>query len=90
MHRGRLLSHSQGVTAKDIAAKNGMNAGEICEFCLHFVDQCSLLTGKESARVLRLLATHHVFREVEPDVWTNNRLSSMLDTMKPTSELFSK
>ncbi|KAF9494774.1 O-methyltransferase [Pleurotus eryngii] len=33
-------------------------------------------------RVLRLLATHHVFREVTPDVFANNRLSSMMDTLK--------
>ncbi|KAJ7512284.1 S-adenosyl-L-methionine-dependent methyltransferase [Mycena galericulata] len=34
------------------------------------------------ARVLRLLATNHVFIEVSPDVFANNRLSSMLDTGK--------
>ncbi|KAF4566231.1 hypothetical protein EYR40_001952 [Pleurotus pulmonarius] len=33
-------------------------------------------------RVLRILATHHVFREVSPDVFANNRLSSMMDTLK--------
>ncbi|KAF9490045.1 S-adenosyl-L-methionine-dependent methyltransferase [Pleurotus eryngii] len=33
-------------------------------------------------RVLRILATHHVFREVSPNVFTNNRLSSMMDTLK--------
>ncbi|KAF8468546.1 S-adenosyl-L-methionine-dependent methyltransferase [Gautieria morchelliformis] len=30
------------------------------------------------ARVLRFLATRHVFREVTPDVFTNNRVSSVL------------
>ncbi|KAJ7473014.1 S-adenosyl-L-methionine-dependent methyltransferase [Mycena galericulata] len=34
------------------------------------------------ARVLRLLATNHLFIEVSPDVFANNRLSSMLDTGK--------
>ncbi|ETW80891.1 hypothetical protein HETIRDRAFT_154964 [Heterobasidion irregulare TC 32-1] len=38
-------------------------------------------------RVLRLLATHHIFREVTPDVFTNNRVSSLLDTGKPVEEL---
>ncbi|KAJ7234592.1 O-methyltransferase [Mycena rebaudengoi] len=32
------------------------------------------------ARVLRLLATHNIFREVTPDVFANNRLSSALDS----------
>ncbi|KAJ7183858.1 S-adenosyl-L-methionine-dependent methyltransferase [Mycena filopes] len=32
------------------------------------------------ARVLRLLATNHIFIEVSPDVFANNRLSSILDT----------
>jgi AraC-like DNA-binding protein len=39
------------------------------------------------ARVLRLLATNYVFKEVSPDVFANNRLSSVLDTGKPVEEL---
>ncbi|KAJ8501510.1 hypothetical protein ONZ45_g12125 [Pleurotus djamor] len=38
-------------------------------------------------RVLRTLATHHVFKEVTPDVFANNRLSSMMDTMKSVKEI---
>ncbi|KAJ8501504.1 hypothetical protein ONZ45_g12131 [Pleurotus djamor] len=38
-------------------------------------------------RVLRILSTHHVFREISPDVFTNNRLSSMMDTLKPVKEI---
>ncbi|KIJ51883.1 hypothetical protein M422DRAFT_99910, partial [Sphaerobolus stellatus SS14] len=41
-------------------------------------------------RFLRLLVTHHVFRELEPDVWTSNRPSSMLDTGKSVEELSAK
>ncbi|KAJ7648737.1 O-methyltransferase [Mycena polygramma] len=41
-------------------------------------------------RVLRLLATHHVFREVTPDVFTNNRISSVIDKGKPSALLFQK
>jgi hypothetical protein len=43
-----------------------------------------------SARVLRLLATNHIFIEVSPDVFANNRLSTVLDTGKPVEELVSK
>jgi hypothetical protein len=42
------------------------------------------------ARVLRLLATNHVFIEVTPDTFCNNRLSSMLDTGKAISEIVNK
>lgn len=38
-------------------------------------------------RVLRLLASHHIFREVSPDVFANNRISSLLDSKKPVEEL---
>jgi hypothetical protein len=42
------------------------------------------------ARILRLLATNHIFTEVSPDVFANNRLSSVLDTGKPVEELVTK
>ncbi|KAF7359926.1 hypothetical protein MVEN_00718600 [Mycena venus] len=39
------------------------------------------------ARILRLLATHHIFREVSPGVFANNRISSTLDKGKSSSVL---
>ncbi|KAF7298030.1 Methyltransf-2 domain-containing protein [Mycena chlorophos] len=42
------------------------------------------------ARILRLLATHQIFREVKPGVFANNRLSSALDKGKSPQELFDK
>ena len=42
------------------------------------------------ARILRLLATNYIFTEVSPDVFANNRLSSVLDTGKPVEELLTK
>jgi hypothetical protein len=42
------------------------------------------------ARILRLLATNHIFTEVSPDVFANNRLSSALDTGKSVEELLEK
>ncbi|KAI9450108.1 S-adenosyl-L-methionine-dependent methyltransferase [Lactarius psammicola] len=41
------------------------------------------------SRVLRLLATNHIFIEVSPDVFANNRLSTVLDTGKPVEDLIS-
>ncbi|KAI0278946.1 S-adenosyl-L-methionine-dependent methyltransferase, partial [Russula aff. rugulosa BPL654] len=42
------------------------------------------------ARLLRLLATNHIFKEVSPDVFANNRLSSALDTGKSIEELLAR
>ena len=42
------------------------------------------------ARILRLLATNYIFTEVSPDVFANNRLSSVLDTGKSAEELLAK
>ncbi|KAI0293874.1 S-adenosyl-L-methionine-dependent methyltransferase [Multifurca ochricompacta] len=39
------------------------------------------------ARTLRLLATNHIFTEVNPDVFANNRLSTVFDTGKSVEEL---
>lgn len=39
------------------------------------------------ARILRLLATNHVFTEISPNRFTNNRLSSAMDTKKPSSDV---
>ncbi|KAF7304095.1 hypothetical protein MIND_00641000 [Mycena indigotica] len=42
------------------------------------------------SRILRLLATHHVFREVKPDVFANNRISAVLDKGQSAADLFAK
>ncbi|KAJ7457536.1 O-methyltransferase [Mycena galericulata] len=42
------------------------------------------------ARILRLLATHHIFREVAPGIFANNRISSTLDKGKLSAVLFEK
>ncbi|KAF8811230.1 hypothetical protein BYT27DRAFT_7252947 [Phlegmacium glaucopus] len=39
------------------------------------------------AHILRLLATHHILREVSPDVFALNRISSLVDSGKTFSEL---
>ena len=46
-----------------------------------------------AARCLRMMATHHIYREViqvKPDVFTNNRISSLLDTRKPSAEIIAE
>ncbi|KAF8154769.1 hypothetical protein B0H34DRAFT_783839 [Crassisporium funariophilum] len=39
------------------------------------------------AHILRLLATHHILREVSPDVFALNRISSLVDSGKSLAEL---
>lgn len=48
------------------------------------------LTFPFTARILRLLATHHMFREVAPDVFANNAISMTLDTGKPVEAILAE
>ncbi|KAF9261543.1 S-adenosyl-L-methionine-dependent methyltransferase [Marasmius fiardii PR-910] len=42
------------------------------------------LDSQKLSRLLRILATNHFYREVTPDVFANTRISSILDTGKPS------
>ncbi|KAF8140907.1 hypothetical protein K438DRAFT_1879159 [Mycena galopus ATCC 62051] len=42
------------------------------------------------ARFMRFLTAHHVYRGVSPNVFANTRISSMLDTLKPSAETLAK
>lgn len=39
---------------------------------------------------MRFLATQHVYKELRPDVFTNTRLSSVLDTGKSVEHILKK
>ncbi|KAI0059128.1 S-adenosyl-L-methionine-dependent methyltransferase [Artomyces pyxidatus] len=45
------------------------------------------IDGERLARVLRYLATRHISKEVKPNVFTNNRPSSILVKTRPLEEL---
>lgn len=62
--------------------KQGLHVNDIAAFT-------DVNSGK-LARVLRVLATKHIFREVAPDVFANNRLSSVLDTRKDVRDILIK
>ncbi|KAF5312467.1 hypothetical protein D9619_003730 [Psilocybe cf. subviscida] len=47
------------------------------------------VNSEKIARLLRYLATHHVYKELRPDVFTNTRISSMFDTGKSVNEISS-
>ncbi|KAJ7615369.1 S-adenosyl-L-methionine-dependent methyltransferase [Roridomyces roridus] len=58
------------------AGVEGMHAHEIAAK--------SNIDGAKLARLMRYLASNHIYREVSPDVFANNRLSAALDTGKPS------
>nr|KAJ7278712.1 hypothetical protein C8J57DRAFT_1221550 [Mycena rebaudengoi] len=64
------------------AGPEGMHADEIAAK--------TQLDGAKLARIMRLLATHYIYREVRPDTFVNNRLSVALDTGKPVAELLAQ
>ena len=55
------------------------------------VAQLAALSGLQDSdklgRMMRLLATRHIFREVRPGVYANNRLSVKLTSSNPMSDL---
>ncbi|KAF5335811.1 hypothetical protein D9611_009636 [Ephemerocybe angulata] len=53
------------------------------------ISQRTNINPQKLARILRFMATLHIFKELSPDVFTNNRLSSAFDTGKPVDELLS-
>ncbi|KAJ3752790.1 S-adenosyl-L-methionine-dependent methyltransferase [Lentinula raphanica] len=61
------------------AGPQGMHVKDIAEKAQ--VDPTKL------SSILCYLATHHIFREISPDVYANNRLSSVWDTEKSLEEI---
>ncbi|KAG7087939.1 hypothetical protein E1B28_011984 [Marasmius oreades] len=62
------------------AGPQGLHVREITAF--------NDLDPRTLARLLRYLASFHVYREVSPDTFTNNRVSTVMDTGKSVAELF--
>ncbi|KAJ6629719.1 O-methyltransferase [Mycena sp. CBHHK59/15] len=76
-----LLSAALGVVAESSTAEIIREAGP--QGC--HVDDIAKKNGMDPvniARVLRPLATQHIFREVSPNVFAHNRISALLDTGK--------
>ncbi|KZV95393.1 S-adenosyl-L-methionine-dependent methyltransferase, partial [Exidia glandulosa HHB12029] len=47
----------------------------------------TVVDPEKLGRLMRLLASRHIFREVAPDVFANNRISSLMDTGKSLEDL---
>ncbi|KAF8577502.1 S-adenosyl-L-methionine-dependent methyltransferase [Ramaria rubella] len=43
--------------------------------------------AQKLSRLIRFLATHHIYKEITPNVYTNTRISSLMDTLKPSADI---
>ncbi|KAK2462797.1 hypothetical protein APHAL10511_005188 [Amanita phalloides] len=75
----RLLEASHTVEILREAGKEGIHVSRI--------SKQSGVEETKLAHALRLLATHHIVREVAPDVFATNRISSLIDSGKSLEEL---
>ncbi|KAF5386809.1 hypothetical protein D9615_002134 [Tricholomella constricta] len=74
----------EGLHVKEIASKNGQDPRKLGNAtCAYDFSHLILHAG----RFIRYLAIHHIYREVKPDVFANTRISSMMDTMKPSQDV---
>ncbi|TFK81004.1 S-adenosyl-L-methionine-dependent methyltransferase [Polyporus arcularius HHB13444] len=71
---------SDGASVKDIANK-------ATEIRRSKDPKAAEIDSSKLSHVLRLLATYHWVRELRPDVFANNRLSSFIDSGKSTEQL---
>ena len=71
-----------------ISKKNGVETNKLGQLynLVWNANRCRL-SYHQIAHILRLLATHHILREVSPDVFALNRISSLVDSGKTFGEL---
>ncbi|KIY50250.1 S-adenosyl-L-methionine-dependent methyltransferase, partial [Fistulina hepatica ATCC 64428] len=75
----RLVEASHTIEILRDAGPSGMPVSQIAER--------NGVSKSKLAHVLRLLSTHHLLREVSPDTFALNRLSSLIDTGKSIEDL---
>ena len=75
-----------GLHIKSISEQSGIEASKLGQ-CLAAALHMASTYAVSLAHILRLLATHHILREVTPDVFATNRISSLIDSAKSAREL---
>lgn len=75
----------QGMHANEIARRSGVGSQKLSKYPQAFRSQS--FVNILIARILRYLASSHIFEELSPDVFANNLLSSLLDTGKPADAI---
>jgi hypothetical protein len=75
---------SAGLHVQDLAARVDCNPNKLGWFlvCRVLLYVANVTEKNTQGHVLRLLATHHIGKEVSPNVFANNRLSSLVDSGK--------
>ncbi|KAF8443678.1 hypothetical protein L210DRAFT_3502471 [Boletus edulis BED1] len=81
--RHQFISSQEGLHIADIT-------NVICSYAgFNYIDPNDLDTPLAAVHALRLLSTHHIFRETAPDTFALNRVASLLDTGKSVKAVFS-
>ncbi|KIM86573.1 hypothetical protein PILCRDRAFT_815806 [Piloderma croceum F 1598] len=75
----RFLETTHTVEILREAGEGGLHVSEIAKRNGTDIGKC--------AHILRLLSTHHILREVKPDVFANNRISALMDSGKEVRKL---
>ena len=78
MHTVEILhkAGSSRLYVREIASRNGRLT------LFGFGDTRLMGIGYRIVDILRLLLTHHILREIHPDVFVNNHISALLDSGK--------
>ena len=71
----------------EIGAKTGVGSDKLSGKNLNLIYSSQLNLSAHTDRILRYLASRHVFTELSPDIYANNRISSILAKTKPLEEL---
>ncbi|KAL0960206.1 hypothetical protein HGRIS_011839 [Hohenbuehelia grisea] len=82
MHQTAAIGFAEEFNLADVLLEGGQGG-------LH-IDQIGALAGTNGAtagRILRYLATRHIFTEVKPNTYSNNRISSVLRKEKTLKEI---
>ncbi len=79
---------TQGSRVEDLASKCNVEPGQLCTYTLFTLFRIKRLPTKLStAQILRAVSSQGIFKEAAPDVFTNNRLSIVLDKGLSQNEL---
>ncbi|KAF7350971.1 S-adenosyl-L-methionine-dependent methyltransferase [Mycena sanguinolenta] len=80
LHQALLEGKPDGLTAQELSEKTGYEKNKCGMSALHILDLHSLY---DAARIMRLLATNHIFNQTGPERFSNNRTSAALINNPP-------
>ena len=75
-----------GMHVRELSRHVGVDEGKLSERVRAY-DRICVADGARLGHILRLLATHHITRELQPNVFANNRISAIMDSGRAWEEL---